>query len=47
MFILHGAALTPANAVDNEQATDLLTDLPEAVRFVLGDSRYQDPALHE
>jgi Transposase DDE domain len=47
MFILHGAALTPANAADNEQATDLLTDLPEEVRFVLGDSHYQDPALHE
>ena len=31
------AALTPANTADNEQAAELLTDLPEAVRFVLGD----------
>jgi Transposase DDE domain len=41
------AALTPANAADNEQATDLLTDLPDDIRFVLGDSHYQDPALHD
>ncbi len=41
------AALTPANTADNEQATTLLADLPEAVRFVLGDGHYQDPALHE
>jgi hypothetical protein len=41
------AALTPANTADNEQAIDLLTDLPAEVRFVLGDSHYQDPALHE
>lgn len=41
------AALTPANAADNEQAALLLTGLPAEVRFVLGDSHYQDPALHE
>jgi len=41
------AALTPANAADNEQATDLLADLPADVRFVLGDSHYRDPALHD
>lgn len=40
------AALTPANTADNEQATDLLTDLPAATRFVLGDRHYQDAALH-
>lgn len=40
------AALTPANTADNEQAAALLTDLPSATRFVLGDSHYQDPALH-
>ena len=39
------AALTPANAADNEQAAGLLTDLPPATRFVLGDSHYQDPGL--
>jgi Transposase DDE domain len=41
------AALTPANTADNAQAATLLTDLPADVRFVLGDSHYQDPALHE
>jgi Transposase DDE domain len=41
------AALTPANAADNEQAAALLTDLPAEIRFVLGDSHYQDPALHD
>ena len=40
------AALTPANAADNEEAAALLTDLPAEVRFVLGDRHYQDPALH-
>jgi len=40
------AALTPANVADNVQAADLLTDLPAVTRFVLGDSHYQDPALH-
>jgi hypothetical protein len=40
------AALTPANAADNEQAATLLADLPAEVRFVFGDSHYQDPALH-
>jgi hypothetical protein len=41
------AALTPANAADNEQAAILLPGLPAEVRFVLGDSHYQDGALHE
>jgi len=40
------AALTPANTADNAQAVTLLTDLPAETRFVLGDSHYQDPALH-
>ena len=40
------AALTPANVADNEQARELLPDLPGEVRFVLGDSQYQDPTLH-
>jgi hypothetical protein len=40
------AALTPANVADNVQALTLLDDLPAEVRFVLGDSHYQDPALH-
>jgi hypothetical protein len=41
------AALTPANAADNEEAARLVTDLPAEVRFVLGDRSYQDPDLHE
>lgn len=41
------AALTPANTADNAQAIDLLPDLPAEIRFVLGDSQYQDPALHD
>jgi hypothetical protein len=41
------AALTPANVADNEQAAALVAGLPGEVRFVLGDSHYQDAALHE
>lgn len=41
------AALTPANVADNEQALPLLADLPAEVRVILGDSHYQDPALHD
>ena len=42
------ALLTPANLADNVVARErgLLTDLPPEVRFVLGDTHYQDPALH-
>jgi hypothetical protein len=38
---------TPANAADNETAPLLLKVLPPTVRFVLGDTNYQDPALHQ
>jgi Transposase DDE domain len=47
VWIPLAAELTPANAADNETAPRLLDALPEAVRFVLGDTNYQDPALHE
>jgi hypothetical protein len=47
VWIPLAAELTPANAADNEIAPRLLDVLPEAVRFVLGDTNYQDPALHE
>ena len=47
VWIPLAAELTPANAADNETAPRLLEALPEAVRFVLGDTNYQDPALHE
>src|SRR5437762_3098144 len=47
VWIPLAADLTPANAADNETAPRLLKVLPQAARFVLGDTNYQDPALHE
>lgn len=47
VWIPLAAELTPANAADNEIAPRLLSVLPTAVRFVLGDTSYQDPALHQ
>jgi hypothetical protein len=47
VWIPLAAELTPANAADNEIAPRLLKVLPATVRFVLGDTNYQDPALHE
>jgi hypothetical protein len=47
VWIPLAAALTPANAADNEQAPALLAELPPLVRFVLGDQHYNDPALRE
>jgi len=47
VWIPLAAELTPANAADNETAPRLLAVLPDAVRFVLGDTNYQDPALHQ
>jgi hypothetical protein len=41
------AELTPANVADNEQAIALLDALRQAALFVLGDTAYNDPALHE
>ena len=41
------AELTAANVADNEQAVTLLDDLPAEVRFVLGDTSYNDPTLHD
>lgn len=41
------AELTPANVADNEQAYSLLTDLPQLIRHLVGDTAYQDGALHE
>jgi hypothetical protein len=46
VWIPLAAELTPANAADNEIAPRLLGVLPSAVRFVLGDTNYQDPTLH-
>ena len=41
------ADLTPANAADNEVAPRLLPELPPLLRFLLGDTAYDDRALHE
>ena len=47
VWIPLAADLTAANAADNEVAPRLLKVLPPAVRFILGDTNYQDPALHQ
>jgi hypothetical protein len=47
VWIPLAADLTSANAADNEVAPRLLKVLPPAVRFILGDTNYQDPALHQ
>src|SRR5215212_355713 len=39
------AELTPANLADNEVAPRLLPELPPALRFLLGDTSYDDPVL--
>jgi hypothetical protein len=40
------ADLTPANTADNEHAPVLLPALPPGLRFLFGDTSYDDPALH-
>jgi Transposase DDE domain len=40
------ADLTPANAADHLPAPALLAEWPLALRFLLGDQHYGDPALH-
>jgi hypothetical protein len=40
------AELTPANVAENEVAPRLLPDLPPQLRFLLGDTSYDDSALH-
>jgi hypothetical protein len=47
VWIPLAAELTPANAADNEQAPVLLRELPEEVRYVLGDVHYNDPKLRQ
>ena len=41
------AELTAANVADNEVAFELLEQLPAAVRYLLGDTSYNDPELQE
>src|SRR5581483_8323014 len=45
VWIPLAARLTPANRADNEEAFALLDELPAEVRFLLGDSHYNDPDL--
>ena len=45
VWIPLAAELTPANVADNEQAPSLLRELPAEIRFLLGDTHYNDPAL--
>jgi hypothetical protein len=45
VWIPLAARLTPANRADNAEAFALLGDLPPDLRFLLGDTHYDDPAL--
>jgi hypothetical protein len=47
VWIPLAAELTPANAADNETAPRLLPELPPALRFLLGDTGYDDAELRE
>jgi hypothetical protein len=47
VWIPLAAELTPANTADNQVAPKLLDRLPPACRFILGDTSYNDPALHD
>jgi len=46
VWIPLAAEVTPANVADNELAPALLPELPPALRFLLADVAYADPALH-
>ena len=45
VWIPLAADLTAANVADNEQALKLLPELPEEVRYLLGDQHYNDVAI--
>lgn len=47
VWIPLAAVLTPANADDGETAPELLRELPDGVRFVLGDHHYNRDDLRE
>ena len=38
---------TPANIADSDRAPALLREVPNEVRFILGDQHYNTPELHE
>jgi hypothetical protein len=46
IWIPLAARLTPANAADNKVAPALIRELPLEVRYVLGDTHYNDAELH-
>ena len=46
VWIPLAADLTPANAAANEVAPHLLPELPSLLRFLLGDTSYDDGVLH-
>jgi hypothetical protein len=47
VWIPLAAYLTPANEPDNEVASELIPELPEAARFVLGDLHYNAPNVRQ
>jgi len=47
VWIPLAAELTAANVADNEQALELLHELPAEVRYVLGDQHYNDQTIRE
>lgn len=47
VWIPLAAELTPANVADNEVAEDLIVELPDDARFVLGDLHYNAPNVRE
>ena len=47
VWIPLAAELTPANTADNDPAPRLLDEVPPDVRFVLGDTHYNDPAVRD
>ncbi|MBI4507896.1 MAG: transposase [Chloroflexi bacterium] len=47
VWIPLAATLTPANRADNEEAPELLRELPAELRVLLGDTGYNDPDLRD
>lgn len=47
VWIPLAAELTPANRADNEEAPALIRELPDQVRYILGDVHYNDPELRQ
>jgi hypothetical protein len=45
LWIPLAAQLTPANVADQEEAPALIRQLPPDIRFVLGDTHYNEPAV--